>query len=132
MKMYPDNPKKVDFKKNTKVGYDELDMVPTLPTCCRPSFVIIEALWSTFVSGSETHILVFRKNPSQEKVRAISGTKSKKEAVIETKFDFWKKNFFVLRFLKMCPNDTKKDDFLTFSKHDSEHLGSAPTPRERC
>jgi len=105
--MLENNPEKVDFEKNSKVGYDELDIVPTLPTCCRPSLVIIEALWSTFDFGSETHILDFRKKPGQEKVRAISGTKSKKEAVIETKFDFLEKKFFSSDFLK-CPQMTPK------------------------
>ena len=88
LKMCLNDPEKVDFAKVVKVVYDELDIVPTLPTCCRRSFRIIEVLWSTFVSGSETHIFDFRINRVQEKVGAISGTKSKKEAVIGTKFEF--------------------------------------------
>ena len=53
----------------------------------------------------------------------------KKEAVIGTKFDFQEKKFFSQQFLKMCLNDPKKDDFPTFSKDVSEHLGTAPTSR---
>ena len=104
------DPEKVDFAKVVKVVYDELDIVPTLPTCCRRSFRIIEVLWSTFVSGSETHIFDFQKNRGQEKVRAISGTKSKKEAIIGTKFDFRKKNFRAPIFLK-CAQTTPKRAF---------------------
>ena len=107
LKMCPNDLEKDDFAKVGKHVYDVLDNVPTLPTCCRPSFRVIGVLWSTLVFGLETHILVFEKKGGQEKVGAISGTKLKKEAVIGTKFDFRKKKFFLFDFQK-CAQTTPK------------------------
>ena len=41
----------------------------------------------------------------------------KKEAVIETKFDFPKKKLFSECFLKICLSDPKNDDCVSFLKN---------------
>ena len=51
---------------------------------------------------------------------------------MEQNLIFEKKFFFAHRFLKMCPYSPKKTDFSTFSKHDSDHLGTAPTLGRWC
>ena len=51
---------------------------------------------------------------------------------MEQNLIFGKKNFFSQQFLKMCLNDSKKDDFQTFSDLHSEHPGNAPALGRWC